>query len=113
MANGINITTSANPWKISFNLGGGTALPATIVGNQNTGAIPFPVIFQRIVWISENANAGDEVIGQDINGNDLFRFVASGADYMPPQETKRGAKEGYVLGLVITRFDSGELYIYI
>lgn len=113
MANGIDITTTSNPWKIAFHLGAGTALPATIVGKQNTGNVAFPVIAQRIVWISESAAAGDEVIGQDINGNDIFRFVASGADFEPPQEWKRATKEGYVQGLVITQMDSGELYIYI
>lgn len=117
MAN-VTINTSGNPWVITS--GGATALPATVIGVQNTGNQAFPFMPTRIVWVSPSAGAGDQVILQDIPGaggagtsRDIAKFVANGADYMPPQEWKPSGHAAYFVGLKITQFDSGELHIFL
>lgn len=119
MANGIDTDLNGQPWVIKFHSGGGTALPATILGVQNGTNLALPFLPKRVVWVSANASAGDTVIAQDAPGfggtatpRDIFRFNATGADYMPPQEWKRSEHEGGYMGFVITQFDSGELLIY-
>jgi hypothetical protein len=120
VANGITINMAASPWVITFDSGGGSALPYTVLGVQATTNIAMVFRPTRIVWTSPNAGAGDQVILQDLPGvggtatpRDVLNFVASGADYMPPQEWKPAAHEAGFVGLVITQFDSGTLQIYI
>lgn len=68
-----------------------------------------------MVWTSVTGAAGDQVTIQSAAGMpaDWALFVATGADYQPPQEWKRAGHEAGPMGATITRFDSGELIIYL
>lgn len=114
------IDTNGSPWTITFVSGGGVALPATVLGVQQTPQIAMVWRPTRVVWTSASASAGDQVILQDLPGvggtgtpRDILNFVASGADYMPPQEWKPAGHEAGFVGLVVTQLDSGRLQIYV
>lgn len=118
MAN-VLINTAGNPWLITTT-GGVTALPATVLGVQNTGNIALPFLPKRIVWVSKSAAQDDGVVLKDLPGiggtgtqRVIAEFFATGADYTPPQEWKRSEKDAAFVGLQITQFDSGDLYIYV
>lgn len=118
MANGIDVDTGGNPWIITFHSNGGTALPATIVGVQNTGNQAYPIMPKRIQWISKGAAQGDGVILKDVPGiggagtaRKIFETYATGADF-DYMEARPRARESFV-GLQVTQMDSGVLYIYI
>ena len=119
MADGIDTNTSGNPWSITFHSGGGTALPATVIGKQNTGGIPYAFIPKRVVWIAgDSAVAGNKVILKDVPANSgtarvIWEATATGADYEPPQEFKAAKGDAYCVGLQVTQFDAGVLYIYL
>lgn len=114
MASGVDISTADTFWTVTFN--GSTAShtlpfqiwPATTEPNQNKPFLP-----ARMVWTSKTAVAGDEVILTSIQGHNWAHFVATGADFQPPQEWKRGTKEPGPVGAIITTFASGELIIYL
>ena len=75
-----------------------------------------PFIVQRAVWTSVTAAQNDQVIitdAHDTTNNIFMHFVATGADFVPPQEWKHGNRESAPYGAVITRFDSGELILYL
>ncbi len=104
MAN-VTVVTDDNVWTINVPGSGGSALPYTLWPSN----LPFHPT--RMVWTSKTAAAGDEVIIQTGQGNDFVHFVATGADYMPPQEWKPSTHRSYPMGAVLTEFDSGELII--
>ena len=113
-----------NPWVIAYTSdisGGGVALPAVVVGPQNnSNQQAFPIMVRRWRWVSNSAAQGDQVIIQDVPGTygsaGSPRTVydsgaATGADFSP-DEQRPAAMELFV-GMQVTQFDSGILYIYI
>lgn len=118
MADGIDISTSGNPWIITFHSGAGTALPATIIGAQNTGNQAYPFLPKRIVWQgSATTAAGDAVVLKDVPANGgtarvIANFRATGANFEPPQEWERHRSDAGFVGLQVTTMASGDLYIY-
>lgn len=115
MAAGVDVVTNDNMWVITFN--GSTAThtlpfklwPAATELNQNQPFIP-----SRMVWsVSVDGVAGDTVILQSFQSHDWVKFIATGADFEPPQEWKRGGKEPGPIGCKITQFDRGELIVYL
>ena len=120
MAAGVDSDFHGNPWVISYN--GSTAthtLPYIVIGAQKTGGMAYPWLPKRIRWVSVTAAAADQVIVKDYPGipagttdqRTVFQFVASGADQDGVDEARPYDKEQYV-GMEITQFDSGILYIY-
>ena len=105
MANGIDVVTNDNVWTINFHSGAGSALPYTLWPSN----LPFHPT--RMVWASKTAAAGDEVIIQTGQAHDFVHFIATGADYTPPQEWKPSTHRSSPMGAVITKSDSGELII--
>ena len=120
MAAGVTIDTSGNPWIITYAASGGVALPAVVVGPQNSSNNQaYPILVRRWRWVSVAAAAADQVIIKDVpgvNGAGTPRVVydsgaATGADF-GPDEQRPAAMELFV-GMQVTTFSSGTLYIYI
>ena len=113
MAAGVDITI-ANVWTITYN--GSSAshtLPFQVWPYAGYAGPPSPFIVKRAVWISKTASQGDEVIFTDLEGNPIgIHFVATGADYEPPQEWKRAKDESAPYGAILTTFGSGELSLF-
>jgi len=106
----IAVFTNRNPWLITTT-GGTHALPYTLIPNQNTGGIPYSLMPLRIRWISVAAAADDQIIITDWQGANDLHLLATGADFQYDVSRPKGY-EAYV-GPIITRFDSGELYLYL
>ncbi len=115
MAAGVTAVYNANAWVISYasSAAAGYTLPFNLWPGATEPNRSKPFLPKRLVWTSVSASAGDKVIIQDNAGNDYVLFVASGADYQPPQEWKRSKDESGPIGAIITQFDSGELLVYI
>jgi hypothetical protein len=123
MAAGVDADLAGSPWIFVFN--GSTAthtLPYTVIGPQNGTNMAYPWLPKRIRWVSKTAAAGDEVIIKDYPGinptspsptnqREVVHFVASGADQDGVDESRPRGHESYV-GMQITTFSSGTLYIY-
>lgn len=120
MAVGVDIDMTGQPWIITYNGANGTPLPAIVVGVQATGNQAYPLHPKRIVWIAGDlAAATNKVILKDVPGvggggtpRIVAEFTATGADYMPPQEWKASDTEAWWVGLQVTTFDSGTLFLY-
>lgn len=116
MAAGIVLVTKANPWIITFtgSAAAGFTLPFNLWPAAGYAGPTSPCIVQRWVWLAgDSAVATNKVIITDIQGNAFLEFIATGADYEPPQEWKRQRNEGAPLGAIITQFDAGVLYGYL
>ena len=113
MAAGVDLVIG-NVWTITFN--GSTAahtLPFQLWPFAGYAGPPSPFLVKRAVWIAKVANQNDEVIFTDLQGNPIgIHFVATGADFEPPQEWKRDKSEGAGYGAILTKFDAGELSLY-
>ena len=121
MAAGVTVDTSSNPWVITFaaSAAAGFTLPFKLWPAAGYAGPVSPFIVQRAVWIIGNTGAaGNEIIITDVETsptgpNTWLDLVATGADFMPPQEWKRGMREGAPYGAIITQFDAGTLYLYL
>lgn len=117
MAAGITLVSNANQWVITYasSAAAGYTLPFDLWPAAGYAGAISPFIVQRAVWTSVSAAQGDQVIITDAhNSSDIFmHFVATGADFQPPQEWKHGNREGAPYGAIITQFDSGELILYL
>src|ERR1700676_2494032 len=109
MAAGVDIVI-ANVWTITFN--GSTAahtLPYQIWPLAGYAGPVSPFLVKRAVWLSKAAAQNDEVILTDVLGNPLgIHFIATGADFEPPQEWNRSKEEAEGYGAIIKKLDSGE-----
>lgn len=111
---------SGQPWIITFDGATGLPLPFIVVGVQKTGNQAYPLHPRRIVWIAGDAAvATNKVILKDVPGvggtgtpREVVRFTATGADYEPPQEWATKRDEAWWVGLQVTQFDAGILYLY-
>lgn len=118
MANGITLDSSANPWVITFtsSAAAGFTLPFKLWPAAGYAGPISPCVIQRWVWLAgDSAQATQKVILTDASGsgNVFLEFIATGADYEPPQEWKRQRNEGAPYGAIITQFDAGVLYGYL
>jgi hypothetical protein len=117
MAAGIVLVTKANQWVITFtgSAAAGFTLPFNLWPAAGYAGPISPFIVQRAQWTSVSAAAGDQVIITDAhNSSDIWmHFVATGADFQPPQPWSHNSREGAPYGAIITQFDSGELILYI
>jgi hypothetical protein len=110
---GVTLISNANAWIVTYNGSTGSALPFDLWPGATEPNRSKPWLPSRVVWMAGDlAVAGNKVIIQDNAGNDFIKFIATGADYEPPQEWKRGRKESAPIGAIITQFDAGELFIY-
>jgi hypothetical protein len=121
VAAGVDSDLSGNPWVFTFN--GSTAtntLPYVVIGAQNTGNQAYPWSPKRIRWVSPGGGSTDQLIIKDYPGvnptsptptaqRTVVHFVCTGAQF--EAESRPRAHELYV-GMDITQFDSGILYIY-
>jgi hypothetical protein len=117
---GISVDFSSNPWVVTYNSNvtpSSTAftLPAQIWPIAGTTT---PFLVKRLVANGVATAQGATIILQDNvtspNGPNVFaEFVATGADYEPPQEWKRAKDEGAPFGCTVEQFDSGwTLYLH-
>lgn len=120
MAAGITVDFSSNPWVVTYNSSvtpGPTqfTLPAQIWPISGTTT---PFLVKRLVAIGNATAQGAEITLEDNvaspNGPNVFAdFLATGADYEPPQEWKRAKDEGAPFGCTVSTFASGwTLYIH-
>ena len=59
-------------------------------------------------WVSKTATAGDDATIKDLNGNVIWKSVASGTNYREADSPRRVCS-----GLVVDELDSGTLYLEI
>lgn len=114
MAAGVDVVYNDTFWVVTFN--GSTAthtLPFQLWPDVSEPNPNKPFLPHRMVWTDIAGVAGDQVILQSLQSHDWTHFVATGADYQAPQEWKRAKGEPGPIGCKITRFDSGELIIYL
>lgn len=79
--------------------------------STGTGTITTNVVgVARMRWVSATAAQGDSCVVKDTAGNIVFESVASGADWADEVEL---GKVPPILGLQLTTFTSGHLYIYL
>jgi hypothetical protein len=112
MAAGVTVDTSSNPWVISYAASSANTLPFKLWPLAGYAGPISPFIVRRLVAIGEATIQGGKIILQDDvaspNGPNTFaEFIATGADYEPPQEWKRDRQEGAPFGCTITQFDVG------
>lgn len=121
MAAGVVIDLTGNPWLITWSVSAGAALPATIVGVQATGNQAPPISIKRtIAQFGDSAVATNKIILKDLPGvggagtpREVARFIATGADFDPPQEWKPASKEAPFVGLQVTAFDDASAVLSI
>jgi hypothetical protein len=123
MAVGITVDFSSNPWVVTYNgsvTPGPTqfTLPAQIWPLAGYAGATSPFLCKRLVAIGNATAQGAEITLEDNvpspNGPNVFAdFLATGADYEPPQEWKRNKDEGGPFGCTVSVFASGwTLYIH-
>jgi hypothetical protein len=79
--------------------------------STGTGTITTNVVaIARVRWVSSAAAQNDGCVLKDTAGNIIFESFATGADWI--DEVEMG-KVPPVLGLQLTTFASGHLYIYL
>lgn len=66
----------------------------------------------KIRWVSEGANAGDNVVLEDQDGNKVWESVAAGADYVESESWPWEKPLGFN-GLAPPTLDSGTIYMYV
>jgi hypothetical protein len=111
---GVDVFLNANQWVISYDALTAThTLPYQLWPDITDLLQMKPFLPRRMVWTAVASAAGNQVILQDSQGATYVHFVASGADYQPPQEWKRSTYESGPMKVIITQFDVGELIIYL
>ena len=74
---------------------------------DTAAVITTDVVEGVIRWVSPTANAGDQVVITDKNGDMVWESVATGANYVEETPFSLSAN-----GFELTTIDSGRVYVY-
>ena len=123
MAAGIDVDFSSNPWVVTYDANvtpSSTAfvLPAQIWPLAGYAGPTSPFLVKRIVAEGNGTAQGAQItltdnVASPLGPNTFADFLATGADFEPPQEWKRSKEDGAPFGCTVATFASGwTLFLY-
>lgn len=121
MAAGVDADFAGNPWVFTYN-GSSAAhtLPYLVTAVNPTTKMCMPIMYKRARWVSATPGATDKIIVKDYPGipagttdqRTVIEFTSDSTTADTAVDEMRPRAHELFVGMQITQFDSGILFIY-